>query len=608
MSNDTTKAAQPGTQEKRDARWWLEAIVDIWADLEKAPEHRCYVDGALGEAMTEAAALLRANAAAVPADTVQLADTRRGWVYLAGPMTGYEDWNFPAFHKAAAQLRGEGWSVVNPADHGLIDGAEWADYLRFDIAKIAGCESIALLPGWSQSKGARLEVHVAQALMMPIRLLEGAEALSIGAAAPSAPQQVNAAAVPEAPELDDRVAAEIARGCARNCGTIERAAYKYLQNVDSGWKPHQWVLRALKDAYRRGFAAAPSAPVLAEAGDPVGWRVALVRSSHTPEKLIPWLADDAKDADRVERHHSFVRWLTMPAQPVAQQPVQGGGDAVLAAVESIASAALFWADQREVGTALARHAWIKLIDTIKAALPPAQPAPQAQGDDVRTLSKWLNEESTDPIDRQALARVLSAATALGLPLAQEPKYTTDGLHLINRHSGETIPRDEPVFLFRARDALAVRALRDYLGNIKASARAPDHMHADAVVQRVADFERFASAHPERMKWPDTATTSSPVAQPEALPVRSPNFVPADLQAMNARQAQTIKTLQRQLEAPQPAAARVGLSEAEIGRLESEAMSSIENMTSTWPVALVRAVERAHGIASPVADGGAHAPT
>lgn len=30
-------------------------------------------------------------------------------------------------------------------------------------------------------------------------------------------------------------------------------------------------------------------------------------------------------------------------------------------------------------------------------------------EDIRTLSKWLNEESTAPIDRQALARVLAIA-------------------------------------------------------------------------------------------------------------------------------------------------------------------------------------------------------
>ena len=114
---------------------------------------------------------------------VSLAPSRVGWVYLAGPMTGYDDYNFPLFNRTAASLRAEGFNVINPAEHGIVEGAEWADYLRFDLAKIAGCESIALLPGWEASKGARLEVHVAQALGMSVRCLDGATP----PAAPAAP-------------------------------------------------------------------------------------------------------------------------------------------------------------------------------------------------------------------------------------------------------------------------------------------------------------------------------------------------------------------------------------------------------------------------------------
>lgn len=123
------------------------------------------------------------------AGTVSLAPSRVGWVYLAGPMTGYEDYNFPLFNSTAARLRAEGFNVINPAEHGIVEGAEWADYLRFDLAKIAGCESIALLPGWEASKGARLEVHVAQALGMSVRCLDGATPPAAPAAteAPSKP-------------------------------------------------------------------------------------------------------------------------------------------------------------------------------------------------------------------------------------------------------------------------------------------------------------------------------------------------------------------------------------------------------------------------------------
>lgn len=111
----------------------------------------------------------------VQGDAVLLAADRVKRVYIAGPMTGIADYNFPAFNERAAQLRADGWHVENPAEHGIVEGADWADYLRHDIARIATCDTIMLLPGWSKSKGAKLEVHIAQQIGMAILLSDGAE-------------------------------------------------------------------------------------------------------------------------------------------------------------------------------------------------------------------------------------------------------------------------------------------------------------------------------------------------------------------------------------------------------------------------------------------------
>lgn len=104
-----------------------------------------------------------------------LSQERTNRTYIAGPMTGIPDFNFPAFNAVAAAMRIQGRHVENPAEHGLVEGAEWGDYLRYDLGKIASCETIALLPGWAASKGAVLEMHIAKTLGMNVEYLTGAE-------------------------------------------------------------------------------------------------------------------------------------------------------------------------------------------------------------------------------------------------------------------------------------------------------------------------------------------------------------------------------------------------------------------------------------------------
>jgi hypothetical protein len=88
-------------------------------------------------------------------------------IYLSGPMTGLPDLNFPAFYSMAARLRAAGYAVINPAelDHPT---KEWSDCLRRDIVALMGCHTVATLPGWEHSKGARLEVLIADRLGMSV--------------------------------------------------------------------------------------------------------------------------------------------------------------------------------------------------------------------------------------------------------------------------------------------------------------------------------------------------------------------------------------------------------------------------------------------------------
>ena len=61
-----------------------------------------------------------------------------------------------------------GLDAVNPAELNPESGMPWAWYLRRDLAALLGCDAVALLPGWQDSKGACLERHVAEQLGMPI--------------------------------------------------------------------------------------------------------------------------------------------------------------------------------------------------------------------------------------------------------------------------------------------------------------------------------------------------------------------------------------------------------------------------------------------------------
>ncbi len=104
--------------------------------------------------------------------------------YLAGPMTGIPQFNFPAFMTATEALRNNGFEIISPAemddeeDKGaalsspdgasgsgtLGDGADaktWGDFLARDVKLIADvCTGIIFLDGWEKSRGARLEAFV----------------------------------------------------------------------------------------------------------------------------------------------------------------------------------------------------------------------------------------------------------------------------------------------------------------------------------------------------------------------------------------------------------------------------------------------------------------
>lgn len=98
----------------------------------------------------------------------RLNDPRDGSVpapvlYVSGPMSGYEAFNFPAFNRAADALRAKGFPVLNPADFGWAE-EDWAKNLHRDLVVLGYADILVQLPGWENSRGASLELSCAVAL------------------------------------------------------------------------------------------------------------------------------------------------------------------------------------------------------------------------------------------------------------------------------------------------------------------------------------------------------------------------------------------------------------------------------------------------------------
>lgn len=119
-------------------------------------------------------------------------------LYLSGPMSGYPQFNVPAFQLAAANLRAQGYEVISPheaddasgigdiirnsvtgdvADITAKTGETWGTLLARDVKIIAdgGIQGIVVLPDWHNSKGAKLEVFLGMLLHLPLFKFNGIE-------------------------------------------------------------------------------------------------------------------------------------------------------------------------------------------------------------------------------------------------------------------------------------------------------------------------------------------------------------------------------------------------------------------------------------------------
>lgn len=91
-------------------------------------------------------------------------------LYIAGPMSGLPENNYPAFFAAEEELKAAGHEVLNPARNPKCDS--WAGYMRAGITQLMQADGVALLPGWGESEGAIIECTLAIKLGLDVFMSE----------------------------------------------------------------------------------------------------------------------------------------------------------------------------------------------------------------------------------------------------------------------------------------------------------------------------------------------------------------------------------------------------------------------------------------------------
>jgi len=91
-------------------------------------------------------------------------------IYLAGPMTGYDNYNYDNFFKLDRILTNCGFDVVNPAQITIDMGGQDLYIANKDFANtvidaqqaaLVKCDAVLLMYGWENSVGSRAKLKTA---------------------------------------------------------------------------------------------------------------------------------------------------------------------------------------------------------------------------------------------------------------------------------------------------------------------------------------------------------------------------------------------------------------------------------------------------------------
>lgn len=99
-------------------------------------------------------------------------------LYIIGPVAGKPNDNKEAFVSARRALKADGYLCAIPHDY-INEGTDWGTAMRISITAMLSMEhgiknkpafdGVAMLDGWEESKGAKIEKQLAEALGIPCR-------------------------------------------------------------------------------------------------------------------------------------------------------------------------------------------------------------------------------------------------------------------------------------------------------------------------------------------------------------------------------------------------------------------------------------------------------
>lgn len=91
-------------------------------------------------------------------------------VYISGPITGHDDY-MCRFGTVTDLLREQGYIVYNPAavNSMMPEEATYEEYMAIAMTMLSFCDTVYMLRGWEDSKGANREYGYATAKHLHIK-------------------------------------------------------------------------------------------------------------------------------------------------------------------------------------------------------------------------------------------------------------------------------------------------------------------------------------------------------------------------------------------------------------------------------------------------------